>query len=142
MRGPNFTAPTRTCLPVKFLTKFSCRPGSRFLPFSAQRFKQKHRSAFQVWTHTKQLVCLDAKKPTLARRLLNTAPTRTCLPVKFLTKFSCRPGSRFLPFSAQRFKQKHRSAFQVWTHTKQLVCLDAKKPTLARRLLNTAPTRT
>ena len=61
MRGPNFTAPTRTCLPVKFLTKFSCRPGSRFLPFSAQRFKQKHRSAFQVPYAHKAVYALPCK---------------------------------------------------------------------------------
>ena len=44
-------------LPVKFLTEFSCRPGSRFLPFGALPLKQKHRSAFLVPTQAKQFAC-------------------------------------------------------------------------------------
>lgn len=52
-------APIRTCLPIKALTDFFCRPGSRFLPCPLG--KQKHRYAFQVLPCTKQLVHLGKK---------------------------------------------------------------------------------
>ena len=58
-------------------------------------------------------------------RVLKLRPPDACLPVKYLTVFSCRPDSRFLPFGTRRYgshlKQKHRSVFQVLTCTKQLV---------------------
>ena len=37
------------------------------------------------------------KKTTLSRGFLNGSPSRARLPIKFLTEFFCRPGSRFLP---------------------------------------------
>ena len=43
---------------------------------------------------------------------LNGGQYSVCLPVKSLTGFSCRPGSRFWPFGLP-LKPKHRSAFQI-----------------------------
>ncbi len=37
------------------------------------------------------------KKTTLSRGFSNGSPSRARLPIKFLTEFFCRPGSRFLP---------------------------------------------
>ncbi len=37
------------------------------------------------------------KKTTLSRGFLNGSSSRARLPIKFLTEFFCRPGSRFLP---------------------------------------------
>ena len=62
-----------TCLPVKFLTEFSCRPGSRFLPFAfgsnkniAAPFKSgRGQSSLPAWAHKK--IC--------AHQDLNLEPT-------------------------------------------------------------------
>ena len=47
---------SRTRLPVKFLTEFSCRPGSRYSPLPLAKLVQ--RCAFLVLTQAKQFACL------------------------------------------------------------------------------------
>ena len=124
----------RIRLPVKFLMEFSCRPGSRFLPFGAVPLKQKQRSAFLILAQAKQFPCFPTKlKPRLRAGLMGN---RIRLPVKFLTEFSCRPGSRFLPFGAVPLKQKQRSAFLILAQAKQFACFPTKLKPRLRGVLN------
>ena len=92
---PKFYCAHQACLPVKFLTEFSCRPGSRFWPFAP--LKPKHRCAFQVLSRTKQLVRSGAKKPPL-KAVLRTAPTRNLATSRLVDPRRSRPRLAMLAF--------------------------------------------
>ena len=76
--------------------------GSRFLPCAkgALSCAQTKTSLRLSSPYAGKAVCLlpRKRKNLLKSRFLNILPgIGPCLPVKFLTEFSCRPGSRFLP---------------------------------------------
>ena len=98
-------------------------------PFYAR--KQKHRSAFQV-PYAHKAVCLlpcKIKKPPKWRFYILPG-IGPCLPVKFLTEFSCRPGSRFLPCAKgtpfTRANKNIAPPFKSLTRIKQFACFPVK----------------
>ena len=94
----------RICLPVKFLTEFSCRPGSRYSPCGSQ-VRTQTRTSLRLSNPTatqSSLRCLLTRLKNHPNGwFFNGAQYRICLPVKFLTEFSCRPGSRYSPCGSQ-----------------------------------------
>ena len=63
---------SRTRLPVKFLTEFSCRPGSRYSPLPLAKLVQ--RCAFLVLTQAKQFACSGQIKTPAMCWGLNGSP--------------------------------------------------------------------
>ena len=59
--------------------------------------------------HTKQLILLPYKTKPRKSGVIFFGRDRVHLPVKFLTEFSCRPGSRFLPFGQRNYTPSNKN---------------------------------
>ena len=115
-----------TCLPVKFLTEFSCRPGSRFLPF-ALRAQTKTSLRLSSPDAHQAVGALWAKKfgPTARDNPNFTAPTK-----RGTTDGAC---TNFLPFFFQicqkqflNWQKMYIYCRQVQVSTAQLKCFRNK----------------